>query len=90
MIKARSVNDSGNDKTGEKKKTTKEFEIDYIAEEPDLDPSSLQFKRVFEAFRAAEMVMPEVTKKSGIFRKLLLFLSTKSQDIKQLTRKATT
>ena len=58
-------NDSGNDKNTAKKKTDKGFEIDYIAEEPDLDPSSLQFKRVFEAFRAAEMVMPEVQKKSG-------------------------
>lgn len=60
-------NDSGNDKNDKSKKTDKGFEIDYIAEEPDLDPSSLQFKRVFEAFRAAEMVMPEITKKSGIF-----------------------
>jgi len=58
-------NDSGNDKKDASKKTDKGFEIDYIAEEPDLDPSSLQFKRVFEAFRAAEMVMPEMPKKSG-------------------------
>ncbi len=60
-------NDSGNDKNDASKKTDKGFEIDYIAEEPDLDPSSLQFKRVFEAFRAAEMVMPEMPNKSGIF-----------------------
>ena len=31
-------------------------EIDYIAEEPELDPMTLQFSKVFDAFRAAQII----------------------------------
>lgn len=36
-----------------------QIDIDYIAEEPELNPATLQFKKVFDAFRAAEMMATE-------------------------------
>jgi len=41
-------------------------DIDYIAEEPDLDPMTQQFNKVFDAFRAAQFVADEEKKREPI------------------------
>ena len=61
----KSENDSGvetgNDSDQNQKKGGKnlQIDIDYIAEEPELNPATLQFKKVFDAFRAAELMASE-------------------------------
>ena len=39
-------------------------EIDYIADDPELDPVTLQFSKVFDAFRAAQIVDNEMNQDS--------------------------
>ena len=41
-------------------------DIDYIAEEPALDPSSLQFRKVFDAFRAAQILSTQEAVQKGL------------------------
>ena len=55
-------NDSGSDKKDNKGLTV---DIDYIAEEPEFDQTSIQFKKVFDAFRAAQFIADEQAKKTG-------------------------
>ena len=50
-----------------KKDTDKNLkvDIDYIAEEPALDPASLQFRKVFDAFRAAQILSAQEAVQKG-------------------------
>jgi len=76
--KRTSVDDSGietgndsdhqvNKKSGNKESEKNlKIDIDYIAEEPELNPATLQFKKVFDAFRAAQFMTDETGRaKSG-------------------------
>merc|ERR1712131_569974 len=57
--------DTGNDSADQKDKSDKlNVEIDYIADDPELDPVTLQFSKVFDAFRAAQIVDNEMTQDS--------------------------
>ena len=51
----------------QKKDTDKNLkvDIDYIAEEPALDPASLQFRKVFDAFRAAQILSAQEAVQKG-------------------------
>lgn len=63
--------ETGNDsdqKSDKKKSSTEKnlkIDIDYIAEEPELNPATLQFKKVFDAFRAAQFMTDERSSKPG-------------------------
>lgn len=57
--------DTGNDSADQKDKSDKlNVEIDYIADDPELDPVTLQFSKVFDAFRAAQIVDNEMNQDS--------------------------
>jgi len=63
----KNVSDSGvdteNDKSTDDDTQQLKVDIDYIAEEPDLDPVTMQFNKVFDAFRAAQFVDNEALNK---------------------------
>ena len=58
-------NESATDQNNSTTQKNLKIDIDYIAEEPDLNPATLQFKKVFDAFRAAQFMTDERSTKPG-------------------------